>query len=145
MDPIERLLAERACERLQVTYALTADCGDADGFAALFTEDAAIHIPEYPPFAGYAAIHDSLLRLAGTGVTMRHVITNQQVTVTGPASATGICYLIVYNNPDPADENGIREVQPPSTVGEYRDQFVRIAEGWRFRERRLTRVFRPRP
>jgi hypothetical protein len=145
MDPIERMLAERECERLQVSYALTADRGDADAFTALFIEDAAIHIPEYLPFAGYAAIHDSLLALAGTGVTMRHVITNQQVTVTDPESATGICYLIVYNNPDPADENGTREVRPPSTVGEYRDQFVRTAEGWRFKERRLTRVFRPRP
>ena len=145
MTPIERMLAERECERLQVTYTLTADRGDADGFTALFTEDAAIHIPEYPPFAGRVAIHDSLLGLAGTGVTMRHVITNQQVVVTGPDSATGICYLIVYNNPDPPDENGIHEVRPPSTIGEYRDQVVRTAEGWRFGERRLTRVFRPRP
>ncbi len=144
MDAIERMLAERECERLQVTYALTADCGDADGFTALFTEDAAIHIPEYPPFEGRAAIHDSLLGLAGTGVTMRHIVTNQRVTMTGPDSATGICYLIVYNNPDPADENGIPDMRPPSTVGEYRDEFIRAAGEWRFRERRLTRVFRPR-
>ncbi len=145
MTPIERMLAERECERLQVSYALAADCGDADAFTALFVSDAVIHIPEYPPFAGHAAIHDSLLGLAGTGVTMRHVISNQQVTVTAPESATGICYLIVYNNPDQADEHGIREVRPPATVGEYRDQFTRTAEGWRFSERRLTRVFRPRP
>lgn len=144
MTPIERMLAERECEKLQVAYTLTADRGDADGFTALFAEDASIIIPEYPPFTGHAAIHASLVALAGTGVTMRHVITNQHVTATGPDTAEGGCYLIVFNNPDPADANGIRDVRLPSTVGEYADRFIRNAAGWRFRERRLTRVFRPR-
>jgi hypothetical protein len=145
MNPIERLLAERECEKLQVAYALAADRGDADGFTALFAPDASILIPEYAPFVGHAAIHASLVALASSGVTMRHVITNQHVTATGPDRAEGGCYLLVFNNPDPPDASGVCDVRPPGTVGEYADQFVRTDAGWRFRERRLTRVFRPRP
>jgi hypothetical protein len=142
MDEVDKLLAERACEKLQVRYALTADQGDADGFTALFTSDASIHIPEYPPFSGQEAIHASLVALASLGVTMRHVIANQHVEATGPDSAEGICYLLVYDNPDPADANGHRAVRHASTIGEYRDRFVRTEAGWRFAERRLTRVFK---
>ena len=145
MDELQRLLAERACEKLQVEYAMTADCGDASGFTALFAEDASIHIPEYPPFTGHEAIHASLVALAATGVTMRHVVTNQHVTATGSESATGRCYLIVYDNSAQADESGLRAVRPPSTIGEYRDRFVRTPAGWKFGERRLTRVFKPLP
>lgn len=144
MDAIERLLAERECEKLQVRYALTADRGDAEGFTALFAPDASIVIPEYPPFTGHAAIHASLVGLARLGVTMRHVIVNQHVDATAPEAAEGICYLIVFDDPGAADANGHWAVRPPSTIGEYRDRFVRTAEGWRFAERRLTRVFKPR-
>jgi hypothetical protein len=145
MDEMRTMLAERACEKLQIAYALTADQGDADGFTALFAEDASIHIPEYPPFAGHAAIHASLVALATSGVTMRHVVTNQHVTATGPRSAEGSCYLIVFDNPGQADANGLRGVRPPSTIGEYHDRFLLTPAGWRFGERRLTRVFKPIP
>lgn len=143
MIPIERLMAERECEKLQVAYALMADRGDAKGFTALFAENGSIHIPEYPAFTGHTAIHDSLVALAASGVTMRHLITNQHVTATGPDTAEGGCYLIVYNDPGAPDGNGVCEVRPPTTIGEYADRFVRTDSGWRFQERQLTRVFRP--
>ncbi|MCM8729808.1 nuclear transport factor 2 family protein [Hephaestia sp. GCM10023244] len=142
MVSLERLVAEHECAKLQIAYARTADLGDAEGFTALFTADASIHIPEYPPFAGQEAIHASLVALAASGVTMRHVITNQYITLTGADTAEGGCYLVVYNDPNPAGADGVHETRPPATVGEYADRFALTAAGWRFRERRLTRVFR---
>ncbi len=141
---LQRLLAERECERLQIRYALAADRGDAEGFAALFTADARIVIPEYPPFVGHSAIHASLVALAGLRITMLHIVTNQLVTVTGPDTAEGICYLTVFDNPDDADAAGLRGVRPASTVGVCEDRFVRTGDGWRIQEHRLTRIFTSR-
>lgn len=39
MDPLERLLAERACERLVVDFVRRLDLGDPSSVAELFTED----------------------------------------------------------------------------------------------------------
>ena len=46
MEPLERLLAERACERPIVTFACLVDLGEETGVAALFTDDG-VYIGEY--------------------------------------------------------------------------------------------------
>jgi ketosteroid isomerase-like protein len=142
MSPQERLLAEAACIRLQHRYCITADRCDVEGFVALFTPDAAITVPEHPPFVGRDAIRAAMQALADTGVTNRHVTTNSVIDVLNAESARGVCYLTVYASAATPDAQGFRPLDLPTTVGEYDDQFQMSAEGWRFKSRRLTRVFR---
>lgn len=142
MTPVDRMLAEQACQKLQMQYGVFADRGDVEGFVGLFALDASITVPEHPAFSGHDAIRASIQALAATGLTMRHVITNPVIDVTNANTASGVCYLIVFNSGTAADPAGTRPVALPATVGEYADTFRRTADGWRFQSRILTRVFR---
>lgn len=142
MTDEEAMLIEHACSRLQARYCILADRGDVEGFTALFTPDASITVPDAPSFCGQAAIGASMRMLASLGVTMRHLMTNSVVEVTGPDSAVGVCYLTVFNSAEPPDAGGCRPSDIPSTVGEYADEFRRTQGGWRFSSRTLKRVFR---
>lgn len=142
MTEIERMAAEHACTKLQSRYCLAADRGDVEGFVALFMPDASITIPEAPAFTGHEAIRASIQALAGLGVTMRHLMTNSVIEVEDAETASGACYLVVFNSAEPADAGGCRPSDAPSTVGEYHDTFRKTDAGWRFSSRRLTRVFR---
>ena len=139
---LERLLAEHACMKLQVQYGVFADRGDVEGFTNLFAEDGSVAVPEAPAFVGHDAIRASIQALGAMGVTMRHVLTNNVVDITGPDTATGVSYLTVWNSTAPADASGQRPAALPATVGEYADTFRRTANGWRFQTRVLTRVFK---
>lgn len=142
MTPQERALAEHECMRLQALYCQRADKADIEGFVSLFTPDASIAVPEHPPFSGHDAIRASIRALAATGIAFRHIVTNAVIEVRSDDRATGACYLTVFNSTAPAGEDGWRPMNLPSTVGEYDDEFVRTQQGWRFRSRVLTRVFR---
>jgi ketosteroid isomerase-like protein len=142
MTDLERLLAEHACMKLQAQYGVFADRGDVEGFTNLFAPDGSVAVPEAPAFVGHDAIRASIQALGAMEVTMRHVLTNNVVEVTGPDTATGVSYLTVWNSTAPADDSGQRPIALPATMGEYADTFRRTPEGWRFQSRVLTRVFR---
>jgi ketosteroid isomerase-like protein len=142
VTPQDRLLAEAACIRLQHLYCVTADRCDVEGFVALFASDASITVPEHPPFAGHDSIRAAMQALVDTGITNRHIATNSVIDVHDEATASGVCYLTVYASPDAPDAQGFRPLELPSTVGEYHDQFQASTEGWRFKSRSLTRIFR---
>ena len=142
MDDLARMAIEHACIRLQMQYAVFADRNDIEGFTQLFAEDGSVAVPEAPPFVGHNAIRASITALAAQGVTMRHVITNPVIDVIDADTASGSCYLCVYNSKEPADASGQRPVALPATVGEYADVFRRTRNGWRIQDRVLTRVFR---
>lgn len=142
MNLQDRILAEHECMRLQARYCHAADHGDVDGFVALFTPQASITVPEHPSFTGHDAIRASIQALCASGVTFRHIVTNAIVDVQSDSAARGRCYLLVFNSTAPADADGWRPMDLPSTVGEYQDEFVRTSEGWKFASRKLTRIFR---
>lgn len=143
MTEIEVMLAEAACQRLQMLYALHADRGEVEAFTQLFADDGSVQVPEAPAFVGHAAIRASMEALNALGVTMRHVMTNPVVTVLDADNAVGGCYLTVWNSKEAPDAAGIRPIALPATMGEYSDVFRRTEAGWRFQSRVLTRVFRP--
>ena len=142
MTPNDRLLAEAACFRLQQLYCITADRCDIEGFVALFAPDASITVPEHPPFTGHDAIRAAMQALADSGVTNRHIATNCVIDVQDETNASGLCYLTVYASTAAADADGFRPLELPTTVGEYQDRFEATTNGWRFKSRTLTRVFR---
>jgi len=142
MTDIERLLIEQACSRLQALYCLHADNGDVQAFTRLFAEDGWVKVPEHGAFIGHGAISASMQALADTGVVMRHVLSNSVIDVRSERHASGICYLIAYGSSAAPDASGSRPMEQPGTIGHYTDEFIRVAEGWRFKSRVLTRVLR---
>ncbi len=143
LDPLERLLAERECERLIVEYARRLDLGEPDGVAELFTEDAVWEMPGLIRFEGRDELSVGIpSRLSASARTTRHVCTNIAINVVGPSEAVGCCYLINYRHDWP---DGVIEQQAPSAepkyIGEYHDRFVRTPVGWRFAHRRTVLAF----
>ncbi len=139
MEPLERLLAERECERLILTYARRLDFGEESEVAALFTDDGVWEIPGQIRFEGRTEMEAGFpKRLVAPGRTARHVCTNIVVDVLGPDEAVGFCYMTNFRHDSP---NGVPEnpapLEAPMYVGEYHDRFARTSAGWRFAHRRI--------
>ena len=145
MDDLERLLAERACERLIVEYCRRVDFGEAGSVAELFTDDAVWEGPELV-MNGIDEIRAGFGRREGvTRRVSRHVCTNIAVDVRSPDEATGLCYLVNFRHDHEGEVSGPAPVEVPKFVGEYHDRFVRTPAGWRFARRRVGLPFvRPR-
>lgn len=142
MDDFERMVAERACERLIVEYCRRVDFGDAGRIADLFTEDG-IWSGVDLVLTGRAEIREWFVRREALSRRVsRHVCTNVGVDVVAADEARSICYLINYRHdrregddamPVPADV--------PKFVGECRDHFRRTPDGWRFAQRHVDVAF----
>nr|WP_246438403.1 nuclear transport factor 2 family protein [Novosphingobium piscinae] len=118
------MLAEQACARLVADYANLNDCGDWDGVAGLYAEDARFARPSAPEdwIVGRAAILAALrARPPRRG---RHLCSNVVITVESAQLARGTCAIGLFV-----------EGQPP-LVGSFHDRFVKIGPAWRFAERR---------
>jgi hypothetical protein len=138
LDPVERLMAERDCERLIVEYARRLDLGEPQRVAELFTDDAVWEMPGRIRFEGRAELEAGFPgRMVAPGRTARHVVTNVAIDVASHDEATGFCYLINYRHDSPS---GVPADPAPSAVpmyvGQYYDRFVRTPDGWRFKHRR---------
>jgi ketosteroid isomerase-like protein len=140
MDDLQRLMIERACERLVTEYCHVIDHGEAARVAELFTEDGVWASPENT-MTGREAIRASFQRRQNlTSRLSRHVCCNLLVEVEDADHATGVVYLTLYRH----DSETGRRVGPsaaPEIVGEYRDAFVRTGEGWRFSRRDVGVTF----
>lgn len=125
MDPLARILAERACERLVLDYAAFNDAGDWDAVAALYVPDGRMSRPTAPD--DFITGRDAILAAfrARPPRTTRHICANIRVTLTGPDEAQVDSQILLFTAPD----------QPP-LVGGYNDVCRRTLDGWRFVERR---------
>jgi SnoaL-like domain len=143
MDPLERLLAERACERLIYRYAQLLDLGEADQVPELFVDDGVWELPGRIRFAGRAELDAGIpSRLFAPGRTARHLCMNVVIDVLGPDEATGTSYMVNYRHDEPSGVAA--ELAPtgdPVYIGEYRDRFVRTEDGWKFQRRRTELAF----
>lgn len=140
-DDLQRLLDERACERLIIDYTHRVDFGEATRIADLFTVDGVWRSDEFS-MEGQAAIRAGFERRQGVARRRsRHVCTNIAVTVEGDV-ATAVSYLVNYRHDS---QTGVAESPAPAGlpkyVGEYHDSFVRTADGWRFSSRFFTIAF----
>lgn len=141
MEPIERLLIERECERLIYAYCHVVDHGEAARVADLFAEDGVWASPEATR-EGREAIRKAFqARQDNAGRMSRHVCSTPLVEVVDADHATAVTYLTLYRH----DGAPGRRVSPldglPEFVGEYRDAFVRTADGWRFGRRDFVGAF----
>lgn len=140
---VDRLLAERACERLLNEYARRVDSGKAGTVADLFTVDGTWLGADGAGMHGRDEIREVFARReALVRRQSRHVITNVLVDVVSPTAATAVAYLINYRHdsssgraehPAPADH--------PKFVGEYHLSF-RVVDGeWKIASLRFDLAF----
>jgi hypothetical protein len=142
MDAVERMIAERSCERLIVEYCRRVDFGSAGAIADLFTEDAVWSGVDLI-LDGRPAIREWFLRREGLARRVsRHVCTNIGVDVLSDDEAQSICYLVNYRHD--RQEGDLRMPAPgdiPKYVGECHDRFRRTPDGWRFTARHVDVAF----
>lgn len=125
MDPVARIVAERACERLVLDYAAFNDAGDWEAVAALYIEDGRMSRPTAPDdfITGREAILAAFR--ARPPRTTRHICANMRVTLMGDDEARVESQILLFTGSG----------QPP-LVGSYSDLCRGTADGWRFAERR---------
>ena len=130
-DEWRTLLAERAIERLIISYAALNDAGDWDGVAALYLPDGRMSRPTAPDV--FITGRETILAAfrARPLRTTRHVVANIRVTVEGD-TATATSQILLFTAP-----------ATPPLVGSYNDKLARTAEGWRFAERAGSLDFPP--
>lgn len=125
MDAVDRLIAERACERLIIDYAALVDAAHWDAVAALYSAGGRMSRPTAPDdfIEGRDAILTSFL--ARPPRKTRHVCANIRVTIESAVRTTAQSQILLFTG---ADQHPL--------VGSYADILVNEGEGWRFRERR---------
>jgi ketosteroid isomerase-like protein len=115
-------ITETRDEILQLLYRYNhaIDSGDAEGWAALFTDDGVFEV------AGQVMSGREAMVGFASGVNgLRHVVANPVVEVVGD-TATVQAYLFAFG--------GTTMV----ISGSYEDQLVRKPDGWRFAKRSFT-------
>jgi ketosteroid isomerase-like protein len=125
MTEFDRLIAERACERLILNYAAFNDASDWAAVAALYTPIGRMSRPTAPDdfITGHEAILSAFQARAPR--TTRHICTNIRVTVHDEIGATATSQILLFT-----------AAGAPPLVGTYSDVLNLTADGWRFAERR---------
>jgi uncharacterized protein (TIGR02246 family) len=123
---------EWAIRKMAMAYARTVDRGDGPGFAALFTEDAAIEGPVFR-VQGYDQICGNPGMLKQMYTSTLHTVMNQTVTIAGD-TAEGETYCIAYHVNKP-DENG--QYTRLDWAIRYQDKYVRRDGTWLYTHRQL--------
>jgi len=134
---------ERACGRLVVDYTHLVDFGEAERVAELFAEGAVWEAGDVR-FEGRDALRAMFRgRQQMVRRRSRHVCTNLAIDVVDAERASGRVYLQLYRHDFDADPapGAVAPGGPPVAVGEYHDEFVRTADGWRFARRRAELAF----
>ncbi|MFI1694888.1 nuclear transport factor 2 family protein [Streptomyces galilaeus] len=127
MDPIEQLLAERACQRLLLDLIRRLDFQEPASVAELFTEDGTWAWP-----AGDRLIRgrEALRTYFGSRPAdrlSRRLMSNVLVEVTSADTASATSYFTTYRVGGCGD--GTVPAGPPVRIGHYEDAFRRSAEG----------------
>ena len=140
MTELEKLLIERECAALMTDYCTHLDARDSAAFLDLFVDDL-VWARRHPPgleYRGRAAMAEYFAVRPAERLNY-HLVLNPRVTVLGPDEAQGVCMLLVVDGPAgdgtvPVPLGGI------TLLGEYRDTYRRMPQGWRIVRRELSRL-----
>ena len=139
LDPLERLLAERACERLLLEFVRRLDLGDPADVATLFTADG---VWEWPAGRRRVEGRAELGRYFGSRPPdrlSRRISTNVLVTVHDRTRAEATSYFTTYR------VDGWRgDLQPPppaTQVGHYEDVLRQVDGVWLLAHRTTVLAF----
>lgn len=120
----------RACSNLVTDYAYHRDQFNSVEFSNLFTENASLTVVNQT-WEGRSNIEQRIEGLK-TGSTIRHEMSTIRIVPVDEDHATGVSYATIYAAPE-----GETSVSGFVLMGEYHDEFVRTAEGWRISKRVL--------
>ncbi|WOT37224.1 nuclear transport factor 2 family protein [Streptomyces coeruleorubidus] len=138
-DPMERLLAERACERLIIDFVHRLDLGEPSSVAELFTEDG---VWQWPEDGRLVKGRDALRAYFGSRPAdrlSRRTMSNVLVTVVSPDAAEAVSYFTTYRVD--GYDGGMVPAGPPVQVGHYEDTFHRADGAWLLASRTLHLPF----
>jgi len=143
MELEDRLRIEQQCRDLVSTVTQRGDRREAEGAAALFAEDGT-WVRGGKPYQGRAGVIESYRRIPATQLT-RHLSANCVVTVHDADHASAITYYVAYHHdPGVAEPTFPLPLDPPFSLGEWHDRFVRTPDGWRIAHRETRRLFERR-
>jgi len=127
-------LADRARIReLTARYNRSFDDGDAEAFAATFTEDGVMEVTGGFSVTGREALGQMCAR---TPYGVVHFTSDATVEVDGDRAVQELTILVLQRpKPDAAPAERSSTLQ---RTGRYRDELVRTPEGWRFARRTAT-------
>lgn len=132
---------EASIRELLATYCFYFDSGQADKWAALFTEDCVWEADQLSPggaplerFEGRAALVALCRRANANGCKFRHLTLNSVVRVTGTSARANSYVLVVHLEEDRPKLNSARF---------YDDHLVKQAQGWRFASRAYRKALTP--
>lgn len=140
MDDAQRMLIERACERLVTEYCHFIDHGEAVRVGDLFVTDGVWAFGKDVRSGRDAILKGFQDRQDNAGRISRHICSNFLIDIIDKDSASGVVYFTLFRHDG---EPGARfaPAQLPTSIGEYRDTFVRTADGWRIKRRDITVSF----
>lgn len=130
---------ELACQRLVHDSAAFNDARDWAALAALYTDDAVLTRPNGEQVVGREAIQASYAAGPPNRRT-RHIVANFRFDSDHDSTARGHSSVVVYawdatSEPDPRFGHPL---DPRVVIGDFHDDFVRTAAGWRITGRRAT-------
>lgn len=142
MDDLQRLLGERACERLLLDYCRFVDFGSASRLAELFTDDGVWEADDFV-LDGREAIRAHFLeRERVTRRVSRHLCTNVDIRIVSDDEATSLAYFANFRHDRREGDLSLPvPMEVPKYLGEYHDRFRRTADGWRFERHRVDVAF----
>ncbi|QMU72449.1 nuclear transport factor 2 family protein [Streptacidiphilus sp. P02-A3a] len=139
MTPMDRMLAERACERIIVDFIHRLDLGEPSTVAELFTPDG---VWRWPFGDRRIEGREALRAYFGSRPAdrlSRRLMTNLLVTVESPTTARAVSYLTTYRVD--GYTGGMIEPRVPVNVGHYEDVFRNIDGTWLLAARTLVIPF----
>lgn len=132
MSTDQQMRDEWEIRKMAMAYARTVDRGDGAGFAALFTEDAAIDGPGFH-VQGYDQLFGNPGALKQMYASTMHTVMNQTVTIAGD-TAEGETYCIAYHVNRPDAEGKTTRLD---WAIRYQDKYVRRDGKWLYTHRQL--------
>ncbi|MFD8787265.1 nuclear transport factor 2 family protein [Kitasatospora sp. NPDC059599] len=126
--PIDRILAEHACERIIVDFIHRLDLGEPGSVAELFTPDGVWHWPFGDRrIEGREALRAYFASRPEDRLS-RRLMTNILVTVESATTARAVSYLTTYRVD--GYTGGMIEPRLPANVGHYEDTFRNTDGTW---------------
>ena len=139
MEPIDRLFAERACERLIVEFLYRLDLGDPSSVADLFTPDGVWEWPEGDRRVEGRAALRAYFGSRPVDRLSRRSTSNILVTVDSAERAGATSYFTTYRVD--GHTSGMVPPRLPVNVGHYQDAFRKVDGVWLLASRSLFLAF----
>ena len=142
MELLDRIAAERECERLTYRYCEAVDLGHASRLADVFARGRRLRGRRTAPGRPGARSGGSSPNVSGSAscapATSARTCTSTSST---RPTATGVVYLTLYRRRGSEDWSVPVPHTAPAVVGSYHDRYVLTSDGWRIASRHQQVVF----